>query len=70
VVKQVRERGWSLDVCVGNARRHKLFAESEMVCTKTLYNELAAGNFPLYLFEMPEVLKRSAVNEKAVLMSV
>ena len=65
MVKQVRERGWSLDVCVGNARRHNLFAESEMVCTKTLYNELAAGNLPLSLFEMPEVLKRKRSQRKS-----
>jgi IS30 family transposase len=61
MVKQVRKRGWSLDVCVGYARLHRLFAETELVCTKTLYNELAAGNLPLSLFEMPEVLKRKRI---------
>lgn len=29
-----------------------------MVCTKTLYNKLEAGNLSLSLFELPEVLKR------------
>jgi len=58
VVKQVREHHWSLDACVGYARLHRLFDESEMVCTKTLYNELESGNLPLSLFELPEVLKR------------
>jgi IS30 family transposase len=57
-VKQVREHRWSLDACVGYARLHMLFDESEMVCTKTLYNELDSGNLPLSLFELPEVLKR------------
>lgn len=57
-VNQVRTYRWSLDVCVGYAKLHGLFAQTEMVCTKTLYNELAAGNLPLSLFEMPEVLKR------------
>jgi len=58
VVKQVRERQWSLDACVGYARLHGLFKESELVCTKTLYNELWDGRLTLTLFEMPEVLKR------------
>jgi IS30 family transposase len=58
VVKQAREHRWSLDACVGYARLHRLFDESEMVCTKTLYNELESGNLPLSLFELPEVLKR------------
>lgn len=58
VVQQVREHRWSLDACAGYARLHGLFKEDEMVCSKTLYNELAAGNLPLSLFEVPEVLKR------------
>ena len=58
VVKQVRKCRWSLDVCIGYARKHRLFASDKMVCTKTLYNELAVGNLPLSLFEMPELLKR------------
>lgn len=58
VTTQVRTKKWSLDVCVGYARLHKLFAENEMVCTKTLYNELKAGNLPLSVFEVPYVLKR------------
>jgi len=60
VDKQVRERQWSLDACVGHARLHGLFKESELVCTKTLYNELWAGRLTLTLFEMPEVLKRKS----------
>lgn len=58
VVQQVREHRWSLDACVGYARLHRLFKEEEMVCTKTLYNELEKGNLPLSIFEVPEVLKR------------
>lgn len=58
VVAQVRAKKWSLDACVGHARLHQLFADKEMVCTKTLYNEMAAGNLPLSLFELPEILKR------------
>lgn len=56
--KQVREQTWSLDACVGYARMHKLFPEEEMVCTKTLYNEVWAGNLSLHVMELPEAIKR------------
>lgn len=58
VVKQVREYHWSLDACVGYVKLHGIFKASELVCTKTLYNELWAGRLALTLFELPEVLKR------------
>lgn len=58
VAKQVRKHKWSLDASVGRAKLLGLFKQEEMVCTKTLYNELAAGNLPLSLFEVPQVLKR------------
>nr|WP_196603959.1 hypothetical protein [Pectinatus haikarae] len=58
MVAQVRAKKWSLDACVGHARLHQLFADKEMVCTKTLYNEMPAGNLPLSLLELPEILKR------------
>ena len=58
VVNQVRTKKWSLDACVGYARLHRRFPENEIVCTKTLYNELAAGNLPLTLFDVPVILKR------------
>ena len=64
VVDQVRTQKWSLDVCVGHARLHHQFAENNMVCTKTLYNELAAGNLPLSVFEVPELLKRRASRKR------
>lgn len=58
VVKQVKENRWSLDVCVGVARKKRLFPESQIVCTKTLYNALWAGNLPLTPFDVPEALTR------------
>ena len=58
VTKQVKEHKWSLDACVGYAKKHQLFPEDEMVSTKTLYNELWAGNLPLTLFDVPEALSR------------
>lgn len=58
VVKQVKSCKWSLDICVGYARKNKLFPEEQIVCTKTLYNELWAGNLPLTPFDVPEALSR------------
>ena len=58
VAEQVRTKKWSLDVCVGHALLHRQFAKTETVCTKTLYNELAVGNLPLSLFDVPLLLRR------------
>lgn len=58
VPKQMRQCNWSIDACVGYARRHKLFPASEMVCTKTLYNEICVGNIDISITELPEALKR------------
>lgn len=58
VVKQVKNKKWSLDVCVGVARKKKLFPEDQIVCTKTLYNALWDGNLPLTPFDVPEALSR------------
>ena len=43
LAKQVKTHKYSLDTCVGCARKHVLFAADEIPCTKTLYNELWAG---------------------------
>lgn len=56
---KVRGGKWSLDACVGYARRHHLFPKDQIPCTKTLYNELWAGNLPLSPFDVPEALGRS-----------
>ncbi len=63
---KVREQKWSLDACVGYARRHKLFPADEMVSTRTLYNEVWAGNFDLSVTELPEALKRKRRKASAV----
>ena len=58
LVKMVRSHTWSIDACVGHAKLHNKFPKEQLVCTKTLYNELASGNLPLSLFDVPELLKR------------
>ena len=58
VVKQFKEHKWSLDACVGYARLHGLFPADEMVCTRTLYNEVWASNLDLSVTELPEAMKR------------
>ena len=58
VAAQIREHKWSLDACVGYAKRNGLFSEAEMVCTHTLYNEVWAGNLPIGITELPEAIKR------------
>ena len=58
VVEQFREHKWSLDSCVGYARLHGIFPANEMVCTRTLYNEVWAGNLNLSVTELPEAVKR------------
>ena len=58
VAAQVREHKWSLDACVGYAKRHNLFPAAEMVCTHTLYNEAWAGTISLGVMELPEAMKR------------
>ena len=65
VLTQMRQRNWSVDACVGYARKHKLFPPYEMVCTKTLYNEIWAGNLNISVMELPEALKRKKHRKNA-----
>ena len=58
MVNMVRKHSWSFDTCVGRARREQRFPAREIPCTKTLYNLLWAGELPIKLFELPEVLSR------------
>ena len=60
MAEKIRKQHWSIDVCVGYAKLHKLFALGQIPCTKTLYNMLWQGKLPitLTLFEVPKVLGR------------
>ena len=66
LISQIKTRKWSFDACVGYARKHQLFPADEIVCTKTLYNELWAGNLPLTPFDVPEALSRRQRRQKDV----
>lgn len=66
VAAQVREHRWSLDACVGYARLHGLFPADEMVCTRTLYNEVWAGNLDLSVTELPEAMKRKTKKRRVL----
>ena len=59
MTQRVREDKWSIDACVGYARKNNLFPPEQIPCTKTLYNELWNGNLPITLFDVPEALGRS-----------
>lgn len=58
VCNQVINHKWSFDACVGYAKINNLFNKQDIVCTKTLYNELWAGNLMLTPFDLPEALGR------------
>lgn len=64
VLRQVREHKWSLDACCGYAKLHRLFAPSEMVCSRTLYNWVWANLIPLKVMELPEALRRKTSKSK------
>lgn len=63
VVNQVRNHKWSFDICVGYARKNKLFPTDIIPCTKTLYNLLNNNELPLTLFDIPEALGRRKNNK-------
>jgi len=58
VSKMLLERHWSLDVCVGYAKRHNLFPKQEMVCTKTLYNYVDTKLLPIRNIDLPLKVRR------------
>lgn len=64
VVMKVKERRWSFDMCVGYARKNKLFPREKTVCTKTLYNALRQRQISLTAFDLPTILKRKRHSSK------
>ena len=59
VEKKFFEENWSLDACVGHAKANKKFPDTQMVCTKTLYNYVDLGLLKIKKMDLPEKLKRS-----------
>ena len=62
IEKMIREH-YSPDACVGEARRKHLFAESEIICTRSLYNSIWSGRLsvaPLDLLEAAGRRKRKS----------
>ncbi len=49
---------WSIDSCVGYAKKHHLFSLELIPCTKTLYNAVWDGKLELKPIDLPEALKR------------
>ena len=57
-VDKIRNLHWSIDACVGFARKENIFQADEIFCTKTMYNYLWSGKLPITIFEVPKALKR------------
>ena len=58
MLRMMKAKKWSFDACVGFARRHQLFPDDIIPCTKTLYNMLWDHRLPLSPFDVPEALGR------------
>ena len=61
---QVRNHGWSLDACHGNALLTGTFSKNQVVCTKTLYNYVDIGLMNTRNHNLPEKLRRNTKARK------
>lgn len=57
LIDKVRNHKWSIDSCVGYAKKQGLFTDC-ILSTKTIYNAVWAGTVELSIFELPEALSR------------
>ena len=64
VEQQFRKEKWSFDATVGYAKKHHLYTEKEMVCTKTLYNYADLGFICIKTIDLPEKIKRNTKIKK------
>ena len=55
---------WSLDACVGFAKKNNLFKENELICTKTLYNYIDLGFLRIKNIDLNSKLKRKTKTKK------
>ena len=58
------KEGWSLDACVGYAKRTGEFSQTEMVCTKTLYNYVDIGLLGIKNCDLPEKVSRNTKTKR------
>ena len=65
VEEKVITAGWSIDACVGYAKKNHQFEENEMVCTKTLYNYIDSGLLSITNMDLPEKLSRNTKANKS-----
>ena len=59
LTQKVLKDRWSIDACVGYARKNRLFPAELIVCTKTIYHAVWSGQIRLRPLDLPEALKRS-----------
>lgn len=64
VEEKVKSEGWSIDACVGYAKKNHLFPANETVCTKTLHNYIDAGLLAITNMDLPEKLSRNTKGKK------
>lgn len=65
MTKMIKDHSWSIDGCVGYAKKHHLFKDECIPCTKTLYNDLWAHRLPITPFDVPEALSRKGKHGKS-----
>ena len=66
MAEKIKNSRWSIDVCVGYARRNGMFPQEHIPCTKTLYNLVWKGNLPVSLFDLPEALSRHSHKQQRI----
>lgn len=57
---------WSIDACVGYARKHGIFPSSQIMCTKSLYNAVWSNRICITPTMLPEDLLRRKKGSKNI----
>ena len=63
-IEKMLKEHYSPDACVGEARREHLFAESEILCTRSLYNAIWGGRLPVTPLDLLEAAGRRKRKKK------
>ena len=64
LIQKVLKERWSINACVGYARKSKRFPAEFIVCTKTIYHAVWSGQIRLRPLDLPEALKRSSKHNR------